>query len=164
MVDRLRVQLTSSTFSGNIYCDCRSLLSIVSTITHSLQTHCRYEHYACVSYFWGRIRTRFGGGEGVEAMKVYNPKADQFLHSYVSLRNNFIDRMRSTVVLSCKRVRFHVKCKRKFPNLVLNPLSVRPVVNYYPCKRQKPCGPYHFSTSPYPIFLLCKWFSVVLAL
>ena len=41
-----RVQLTSSAFSGNIYWDCRSLLSIVSTITHSLRTHCRYEHYA----------------------------------------------------------------------------------------------------------------------
>lgn len=29
----------------------------------------------CVAYFWRWKRTRFGGGEGVEAMRVYDPKA-----------------------------------------------------------------------------------------
>ena len=39
------------------------------------------------------------------------------------------------------------------------PLFVRPMVNYYPCKQPKLCGPYHFSKAPYPIFLSCKWAS-----
>lgn len=60
--------------------------------------------------------------------KVTGP--DQVLDSYVSLCNNFADRVRSTVVSHKKNVCAPkiVSCKRNLPNLVLCPLFVLPVV------------------------------------
>ena len=49
-----------------------------------------------------------------------------------------------------------VWCKRNFPNLVLRPLFVRPVVKHYPYKRLKLCGPYRFFDESVPNFLSCK--------
>ena len=68
-------------------------------------------------------------GEGFGAIDVHDPKAgktkknaDEFLHSYVSLRSNFADRMRS-IVVSYKKYSSgpqKVLSKRNYQNLVLS--------------------------------------------
>lgn len=78
------------------------------------------------------------------AIDIYGPKAGQnsgphqFLHSHISLRNNFADSICSTALKRCSvNTSFQT-------NLVLSLLFVQHVSKHYPCKRLNLCDPYHF--------------------